>query len=179
MTRIALLGLALALTSASACGVTAAPPGNPSGGPTGPSGGPTGGPTGDSISPRTGSWTYGEVTPVSSTCSMTTPHGQDGDFVIDQTSASGFRIVPGDTTAPFTCTTNGAKFSCPNRASFVMSAPGVDATITVHATATGTFSDTTHATGSQQATVDCAGSQCALLGPLPCNFAVNFEIHAD
>ena len=176
MTRIALLGLALALTSAPACGVTAGPPGNPSGGPTG---GPTGPSGGGSISPRGGSWAYGEVTPVSSTCSMNTPHGQDGDFVIDQASASSFRIVPGDTTAPFTCTTNGAKFSCPNRASLVMDVPGVDATITVHATASGTFSDTTHATGSQQATVDCAGSQCALIGPLPCNFAVNFEIHAD
>jgi hypothetical protein len=174
-----LLGLALALTSAPACGVTAAPPGNPSGGPTGPSGGPTGGPTGDSISPRGGSWSYGEVTPVSSTCSMNTPRGHEGDFLIDQVSASNFRIVPADSTAPFICSTNGAKFSCPNRASLVMDVPGVDATITVHATASGTFSDTTHATGSQQATVDCAGSQCGIVGPLPCTFAVNFEIHAE
>jgi hypothetical protein len=175
MTRIALLGLALALTSAPACGVTSAAPGNPTG-PSDPSGDPSGGGT---ISPRSGSWAYGEVTPVSNTCSMNTPRGQNGDFLIDQVSASSFRIIPADSTAPFTCRTTGAKFSCPNRASFVMDVPGVNATITVHATASGTFSDTTHATGSQQATVDCAGAQCALVGPLPCTFAVNFEIHAE
>ena len=159
MTRIALL--ALALTLGSACVADAAP---------GPGG---------SISPRAGDWSYAETTQVSSTCSRNIPHGQGGSFEIDQVSASSFRIVPADSTAPFTCTTRGAKFSCPNRASFVMDLrPSVDATITVHATATGTFSDATHATGNQQATVDCTGSQCAMVGPLPCKFAVNFEIHA-
>ena len=70
-------------------------------------------------------------------------------------------------------------FSCPDRASFVMDyRPGVDAVITVHATATGAFASTSRATGRQDATVDCAGAQCAAIGPTPCAFSVSFAIEA-
>src|ERR1043166_955062 len=93
---------------------------------------------------------------------------------------SSLRITPSDGTAAFLGSETGAKFSCPNRASFVADLhPSIDAIVTVHATATGTFSDPDRAMGTQQATVDCAGSRCAAVGPLPCSFTVNFGIHAD
>ena len=116
---------------------------------------------------------------MSSTCSVGTTHGESGDFFIDELAAGSFRIVPGDGTAPFTCASTGASFQCPNRASFVMDyRPSVDAQLTVHATVTGAFSDGGHATGKQDATVDCAGTQCGTLGPLPCAFTVDFAIRA-
>jgi len=192
MIRIALLGFAFAL--ASGC-VTNPPPGTGGGtggggtGGGGTGGGGTGGGSdggtgtgtgGGSISPQAGLWDYGEVTPVSSTCTTTIPHGENGPFAIDQVSTSSFRITPGDGTAPFACSETGAKFSCPNRASFVDDLhPSVDAIITVHATITGMFGGTDHGTGTQQATIDCVGTQCAAVGPLPCTFTVNFAIRAD
>src|ERR1043166_8695600 len=67
---------------------------------------------------------------------------------------SSLRITPSDGTAAFLGSETGAKFSCPNRGSFVADLhPSIDAIVTVHATATGTFSDPDHATGTQQATV--------------------------
>jgi hypothetical protein len=180
MTRIAFVGLALALTSA--CGTV--PPGGDgshSGSNTGPA--PDGGtvpePVPSSVSPRAGVWNYGEVTPVSTTCSAVTPHGEDGDFAIDQVLAASFRILPGDGTSPFVCTWNTVGFSCPARLSFVAdSRPAVDAVITGHATATGKFSDSGHGTGRQNAKIDCTGTRCAQIGTFPCDFAVDFAIHA-
>ena len=129
------------------------------------------------MSPRAGLWTYGEQTQVSSTCNAGTPHGQAGDFAIDQVLPASFRIVPDDGTAAFVCTWDSAGFSCPDRAAFVVdSRPGVDAVITGHATATGRFSDSGHGTGRQNAKIGCTGTQCTLIGAFPCDLAVDFAI---
>jgi hypothetical protein len=102
----------------------------------------------------------------------------DGNFAIDQVVPASFRIVPADGTAPFLCASNSAGFSCPNRAAFATDLrPSVDAVVTVHATATGTFGDSDHGTGRQDAKVDCTGTQCGVIGPFPCDFAVEFAIH--
>lgn len=197
MTRIAFVGLALALISA--CGTVNTGGDDPHGGSntgtgsdtgsggTGSGGGTdsgggtgSGGGSGTSVSPRAGAWDYGEVTPVSSTCSALTPHGEDGMFAIDQVLPASFRITPGDGTAPFLCTWNSVGFSCPARASFVAdSRPGIDAVITGHATATGRFSDGGHGTGRQNAKIDCTGTQCGRIGAFPCDLAVDFAILAE
>jgi hypothetical protein len=185
MTRTTFVGLALALISA--CGTVAKGDDPHSGTDAGPSPepspnpGPDAGPgSGSSVSPRAGAWNYGEVTPVSSTCSAVTPHGEDGNFAIDQVQPASFRIIPDDGTAPFLCTWNTVGFSCPARLSFVAdSRPGVDAVITGHATATGRFGDSGHGTGRQNAKIDCTGTQCGLIGPFPCDVAVDFAIHAE
>jgi hypothetical protein len=123
---------------------------------------------------------YGELTPVTSTCSAATPHGEAGDFAIDQVAAASFRIAPADGTAPFVCTADATGFHCPDRASFVMDyRPSVNAVLTVHVTATGRFGDAAHGTGRQDAKVDCTGTQCALIGGFPCNFTVDFAIEAQ
>ncbi|TMQ04442.1 MAG: hypothetical protein E6J90_51435 [Deltaproteobacteria bacterium] len=193
MTRIAFVGLALALISACVVnpggdGGTGSGSGGGGGGGSGSgsgggsgsgSGSGSGGGGGSSVSPHAGLWTYGELTPVSSTCSATTPHGEGGNFAIDQVLPASFRIVPNDSTAPFICASSSAGFSCPNRASLVVDdRPSVDAVITVHVTATGRFSDGAHGTGRQAARVDCTGTQCGLIGPFPCDFAVDFAIRA-
>jgi hypothetical protein len=177
MIRTAWLGLALALSSACVTTTTSHDPGDAGSPDPGKDAGSDSGPS--SVSPRAGKWFYDETTKVSSTCSSTTPIGEAGAFVIDQVTPGSFRITPGDGSAPFTCTTTTTKFSCPNRASFVSDLrPSVDAVVTGHATAEGKFSDATHGSGSQHATVDCVGTQCALVGPMPCNFAVDFKILA-
>ena len=182
MTRIAPIGLALAI--AVACTVNNNTgdddDGNGSNGMgtgTGSGTGSGSGSAGTPISPTAGAWTYSETMRVSSTCRTDIAHFEGGAFVIDQVVAASFRIVPGDGTAPFTCTSNGAQFSCPDRVTFTDRPPGVDAVLTVHGTVTGTLSDSTHGTGQQGATVDCVGTQCALFGTLPCQFTVSFAIH--
>lgn len=127
--------------------------------------------------PVIGVWHYTEVTPVSSTCGVVTQQIEEGSFGIDQASGTAFRVVPNDGTAPFTCNLAAAKFDCPNRATGTETYGG--ATLSYHATANGTFSDASHATGSQLATVTCAGTGCAAVGvTFPCSFDVRFKIEA-
>jgi hypothetical protein len=112
---------------------------------------------------------------VSNTCRSEIAHFEEGNFEIDQVVPPNFRIVPRDGTAPFTCTSNGAQFSCPNRVSHVEDSYP-NAVVTIHGTVTGTWSDSTHGSGQQAATVDCVGAECVLLDPLPCQFTVSFKI---
>lgn len=143
------------------------------------------GPRGDAppttIVPRAGTWTYAD-TPVSNTCPANTPVGEAGTFVIDQVTASSFRIVPGDGTAPFSCNLSGAAFDCPERASRTedLTGSGIDAVIAVRARASGTFASSTHGTGDQSATATCSGTQCGVLGAntFPCSASVTFVIDA-
>lgn len=154
--------------------------GSGSGGGGGGSGSGSGGGGGGSVTPKIGAWNYAEVTPVSNTCNPNIQHGEAGNFAIDAASLTSFHVVPNDGTDPFTCTLASAgAFDCPDRAAAVQDErPTLDAVLTVHVIASGTFSDAAHATGAQHATVDCAGTQCALLGALPCTFAQNFAIVA-
>ena len=141
----------------------------------------SGGGGGVTVSPLAGEWFYAETTPVSTTCPGNLDNGESGDFVIDSVTASGFRVIPADGTAPFACTlTGGSAFSCPNRVTQTQPYPNVDATLTVHGTISGTFSAANRASGRQQATVDCAGTSCASLGgsQLPCQFQVDFVVSA-
>ena len=135
--------------------------------------------TGGSVTPLVGAWFYDEVTPVSSTCPASISNGT-GSFAIDIASSTMFRIVPGDGTAPFTCTLSGKAFDCPNRAAATEDyRPAVDAVVTVNAIANGTFSSSTQASGRQKATVTCTGTQCSATGAsFPCTIDVNFVIRA-
>ncbi|MCW5807723.1 MAG: hypothetical protein KIT31_35550 [Deltaproteobacteria bacterium] len=135
-------------------------------------------PPGDVI-PSAGTWRYNEVVPVSGTCPTQITQVEAGDFVIDQTSATGFRIVPDDGTAPFRCSlaARGA-FDCPDRAAFTRDLrPSLDAVVDAHAVADGTFASPAAGAGRQMATVACTGSQCGALGAaFPCTFSVDFRI---
>lgn len=143
------------------------------------SGSGSGSSSGGDAAPRAGVWHYTGVTLVSNTCDQSINRGEAGNFGIDQVVATSFRVIPDDGTAPFTCMRLNSAFTCPDRASFVDDyRPGLDAVIAVHVTADGTFSSTTRATGSQDGTIDCAGTQCAVLGTLPCTFTQDFVIQA-
>ncbi|MEJ7600541.1 MAG: hypothetical protein WKG01_21725 [Kofleriaceae bacterium] len=133
----------------------------------------------NAIRPRAGGWHYVESTPVSSTCPTSTPSGEYGDFVIDEVGAASFRVVPADGTAPFTCTSTSG-FDCPDRATAMRDyRPTIDAVISAHATADGTFSSPVRGTGRQHVTVSCAGTQCTALGnTFPCSIEVAFVIEA-
>jgi len=133
-----------------------------------------------SVAPRAGLWDYSD-TPVSNTCPPNTPTGQAGSFVIDQLIATSFRITPGDGTPAFPCSYDTAGFNCPDRLTHVEDLrPGVDAVVSVHAVASGSFSSSTHGTGNQTATATCTGSQCDALGvgAFPCMAKVQFIITA-
>jgi hypothetical protein len=133
------------------------------------------------VTPRVGGWVYESVTPVSNTCPGNLQNGGIGAFAIDQSSTSSFHVIPNDGTAAFTCTLNGSAFNCPDRAAAVEDLrPAVDAVITMHAIANGTFSSSTRATGRQEGTATCAGTQCAATGvTFPCMAKVDFVVRAN
>jgi hypothetical protein len=137
---------------------------------------------GGSVTPHSGRWFYDETTPVSSNCPGIINQAEAGDFRIEQSTSAGFRVEPEDGTAPFPCTLSGTSFDCPERASDTQDYrdDGFDAVVTIHATAQGTFSSPSRASGRQDATVSCTGTQCNALaaGALPCHFTVDFVIQA-
>ncbi len=129
------------------------------------------------IVPREGNWYYLDVTRISSTC-VAGDDGNAGDFAITSASLAGFTVIDGSTD-PFGCNLSGTTFNCPNRAAYTEDLrPTYDAVLTAHATADGTFSSATRGSGSQGATVSCAGTACASYGTWPCTFKVNFQIAA-
>jgi hypothetical protein len=132
------------------------------------------------VKPQVGAWDYDSVTPVSNTCPGNLQMGGIGAFAIDASSTTDFHVVPNDGTASFTCTLNGSAFTCPDRAAAVQDLrPTVDAVITMRATAQGTFTSSTRATGRQDATATCAGTQCSATGvTFPCMATVDYVIRA-
>ena len=165
MTRISLIALALA--AASSCAIE-----------------PADGDTGSiesavTIVPLAGTWTLSQIAPLSTTCNTSAVHGGSGSFTIDTVTASSFRIVPSAGTAPFTCTISASSaFNCPSRAPISKDLrPSTDAQLTLHFTATGVFSDSSHALGKQDAAVSCVGSQCDQVGPMPCGSVDHFSAH--
>jgi len=141
---------------------------------------PTDSNTTPTVTPKTGAWEYNEVTPVSSTCPQSISQAGTGAFGITTSSTAGFHVVPNDGTAAFDCTLNGSAFNCPDRAAAMNDLrPQIDAVLTARAVANGTFSTATAASGSQEATVTCTGTQCNATGAsFPCTFKVNFKIRA-
>jgi hypothetical protein len=133
------------------------------------------------ILPLAGTWFYDELTPVSTTCNFTVSHFDgDGPFEVGQITTASFVVTPHDGTAAFTCkaTTTGG-FSCPLRAQLFrdLRPSGIDAQVTIRATASGAFVDNQHARGKQDAVVSCVGTQCSVVGPNPCGLVVNFTTH--
>jgi hypothetical protein len=129
------------------------------------------------IVPVEGQWHYLDVTQISSNCSAG-DDGTAGSFGITGASASGFTVIDGETD-PFPCSLSGNTFNCPNRASSIEDLrPDVDAVITAHATAQGTFSSATRGSGTQEASVTCTGTACSAAGTWPCQFKVSFQIGA-
>ncbi len=131
------------------------------------------------IRPLAGTWTYSEIAPISTNCNTNAVHLSIKSFTVDTVAASSFRIVPSNGTAPFTCTISASSaFSCPNRAPVSVDLrPSTDAQLTLHLTATGVFSDSSHALGKQDAAVSCVGSQCNKVAPMPCGFVDDFSAH--
>ena len=135
---------------------------------------------GATVAPKVGTWSYSEVTLVHNTCNPNVNNGEAGNFAIDQSSLTSFHVLPNDGNMAFTCTLDSGSFDCPNRIAQVYDyRPSVDAVATIHVDANGTFSSATSATGSQDATVDCAGSACSAYGPFPCTFSQDFAIQAQ
>jgi hypothetical protein len=132
------------------------------------------------VAPKVGSWSYEQVTFVRNTCNSSLDPGEGGNFAIDQSSLTSFHVLPNDGNMAFTCSLDTGAFDCPNRIAQVMDyRPSVDAVATIHVDASGSFSSASHATGSQDATVDCTGSACAAYGPFPCTFTQDFSIQAQ
>jgi hypothetical protein len=144
-----------------------------------PPGGPDGGGGGNLVAPKIGTWHYAQVTLVTNSCNSNVQTGESGDFLIDASQLTSFHVMPNDGTESFTCSLSTGAFNCPNRTAGTMDyRPSIDAVATYHVDVDGTFSDPTHGSGTQKATVDCAGTQCSLGGAFPCTFSQRFAIVA-
>jgi hypothetical protein len=140
-------------------------------------GGTTGG---GEVTPRTGVWSYSGLRLVNNTCNQQLSQGENGNFLIDTASTTSLHIDPNDGYDPFSCALSDGAFDCPNRiAKTEDERPSLDAVFTLHVDVNGTFDSASHGTGTQQATVDCVGSQCSVAGTLPCHFEQDFVITAQ
>jgi hypothetical protein len=126
-------------------------------------------------------WNYSGLTLVQNDCNQRLTQGEGGDFLIDAASTTSIHVNPNDGGDPFSCSLSQGAFDCPNRvAQTDDERPSIDAVFTVHVDVNGTFDAATHGTGTQQATVDCTGSQCNLAGTaFPCHFEQDFVITAQ
>jgi len=164
--------ITLALLLVACTNTTNPPPGNP------PPGNPPPPGSTDYV-PRIGAWDYSQVTLVTSTSNSSVNNGEAGNFGIDSASATGFHVLPDDGNMAFSCSLSHSAFDCPNRIAQVIDyRPNIDAVLTIHVDANGTFSSATRASGSQDATVDCSGSACSTYGAFPCDFTQDFVISA-
>jgi hypothetical protein len=142
-----------------------------------------GGDPGGDADPRSGSWGYAEYAPNRNDCNLDPSYGNGGGrFALDNHGDGSFTVVPSDGTDPFDCTLDGASFACPDRATEAEQLDGdYDATLIGHAVADGVFATDESGSGTQTATISCAGSDCALaeaaLGvDFPCTLEVDFVI---
>jgi hypothetical protein len=117
----------------------------------------------DAIEPMSGTWVFlnGEV--IKNTCTPDQGEPNDGDFVLLNNADGTFTIDPEDGSELFLCTLEGDAFTCPKRLQESSKIDGVDATLEVRVSATGTFSSNRAAAGQQDAIIDCTGSSCALV----------------
>jgi hypothetical protein len=135
---------------------------------------------GGSVQPLSGTWTYGEFSASTNTCNsdQLVSNGA-GDFKLVNNNDGSITIDPQDGTASFNCTLSGSSFNCPARGWKSMNIAG--SSLSTQVTASGTFSDSKNATGSQSATVSCTGAACAAavaflnITGFPCTFNVNFK----
>lgn len=171
MSKITLVGSVLVLVVACTSNTTTT--NHPDGG----SGSGSG--NGTAYVPKIGPWSYSQVTLVSTTCSQNVNNGEAGNFGIDSASSSSFHVLPNDGNMDFSCSLANSAFDCPNRIAQVYDyRPSFDAVVTIHVDANGTFTSSTRASGTQDATVDCSGAGCSAYGPFPCDFTQDFVIQA-
>ena len=141
------------------------------------------GPSGDDADPRSGEWDYTEWVANRNDCDLDENYGNGGgNFGLDNNGDGTFTVIPGDGSDPFDCDIDGDSFDCPNRATAEEPIQGgYDATLVGQAVADGSFATDERASGTQTATVNCDGSDCALaetaLGiEFPCTLEVDFVI---
>lgn len=136
-----------------------------------------------SFEPVEGTWLYTTVEVLEDTCGGQVTQST-GEFSVYVAEDDTLVIDPEDGTDPFLCAQSNKDFTCPTRLALEEPVDGFDATVTVDASAEGTFSAADEATGTMTATGDCAGSDCALLSAyagisFPCTVSESFVIVAS
>jgi len=143
----------------------------------------SGDPTGEGGAPQDGEWLYDESGGTVNDCGfLRQPSNGFGIYVIANTGADSFTITPGDGTAPFECTHDGASYDCPERLQEDLGldeGTGADAVGHVYVGVEGTLESSIEMTGEQQGRIECEGGDCFLaeqyLGvTFPCEFTIPF-----
>lgn len=132
------------------------------------------------ISPATGTWVFVNGEQLVNTCTSDMIDVSSGDFTLLNNGDGTFTIDPEDGSDAFLCTLEGdGAYTCPMRLQESNKIDGLDATIEVRVSATGTFSSATATKGQQDATVDCTGTACPLAAAaamvtFPCQISVAY-----
>jgi hypothetical protein len=142
--------------------------------------GDDGGDDGDAADgPEPGPWLYEETGGGSNDCAfLEDPSNGFGTYLVDASGPGAFTITPGDDTAPFDCTHDGATFECAERLQEELDAGGTILQVLV--SASGDLVSATEMTGTQDGRIVCEGADCAtaeeLLGAtFPCEFSVPWQ----
>jgi hypothetical protein len=139
------------------------------------------GPVGSPDDPRAGVWSYRDFKTDANACNIDSNLIKGGDFTVTRPSPGVLNVDP-EEAAPYTCMLEGPSFQCPDHvgAAITYANLGYDAVGTARGTASGTFSDSVHVSGTQNAVVTCAGKNCAdaeafLGGKFPCSLSVKYS----
>lgn len=138
---------------------------------------------GSDIEPKSGTWTYLGSQIVDNTCGDTVPVDPDGDFTINVTGDGKFTVVVAESEEEFTCTHDGATFSCPERLFYTMDYGG-DTKVSLRVSIAGDLDSETTVSGKQTAIVNCEGSGCAIamqaanIEMVPCSYSHTFSAEA-
>lgn len=132
---------------------------------------------GGADTPAEGTWLYSETGNTTNDCDfIEEPTNGWGEYRVEH-DGDGFRVVPGDETAPFDCNAGDGQFECPERLQDEMSEGG--STLRAFVQVVGTLPDEDQMLGTQQGRIECEGADCGLaeqvLGTsFPCSFSVEF-----
>lgn len=134
----------------------------------------------DTLEPKSGTWTFVNREVTKNTCTDDQTEPNEGDFVVLNNGDGTFTIDPDDGSELFLCTLDGDSYTCPKRLQETVKIDGTDARLEIRVSASGTFSSEREATGQQDATIECIGSQCALVSAvsgvtLPCEISATYK----
>lgn len=133
------------------------------------------------ISPASGTWVFVNGEQLMNTCTSDMLDVSSGDFTLLNNDDGTFTIDPEDGSDAFVCTLDGdGAYTCPKRLQESNKIDGIDATLEIRVSATGTFSSATATRGQQDATVDCTGTACPLaeaaaMITFPCQISVAYS----
>ncbi len=129
-------------------------------------------------------WTYSETGSSVDCGSAPAPTNGFGNFLVQNSDATGFTIVPSDGTDPFDCDLDSGAYDCPDRLVETSGQAGTNVQLNAFVRVVGDVVSSSSVTGVQEGRLECEGTDCGtaelLLGTtFPCTFDIDFAATHD